>query len=155
MRRRNGAGSRQLVDATEKLRRGQIQLIGILEEEKLITPKEASTLSGQVERAAAQKRSSDVLGAALALNRKIMRVLRHESLSEVTRQDSELEILFEVSRMIQSTRTKEEVYGKLLELIHQAIPHDNATLFLCDRQTGKLAAAAQRGGFVDLIGGVS
>ncbi len=154
MRRRNGAGSRQLVDATEKFRKAQIQLIGILEGEKLITRKEASTLCRQVDRAATQKRSSDVLSAALTLNRKIVRILRHESFAEVARQDSELEILFEVSRMIQTTLDKEEVYRRLLELIKQAIPFDNATLFLWDKQGGRLVPTAQQGKFVDLIGGV-
>ena len=154
MRRRNGAGSRQLVDATEKFRKGQLQLIGILDEENLITKKEAKTLAGQVERAATQKRSSDVLGAALTLNNKVMRVLRHESFAEVARQDSELEILFEVSRMIQNTLDQDEVYRRLLELIRQAIPFDNATLFLWDKQEGKLIPATQHGEFVDLIGGV-
>ncbi len=154
MRRRNGAGSRQLVDATEKFRKAQLQLIGVMEGEKLITKKEATTLSGQVDRAAAQKRSSDVLSAALSLNRKVMRVLRRENFSDATRQDSELEILFEVSRMIQTTLDKEEVYRRLLDLIHQAIPFDNATLFLWDKQNGRLVPAAQRGAFVDLIGGV-
>ncbi len=154
MRRRNGAGSRQLVDATEKFRKAQLQLIGILETEKLITKKEGSTLSGQVERAAAQKRSSDVLSAALSLNRKVVRVLRRENFADATRQDSELEILFEVSRMIQTTLDKEEVYRRLLDLIHQAIPYDNATLFLWDKQNSKLHPTAQRGAYVDLIGGV-
>mgnify|MGYP006285096011 CR=1 FL=1 len=154
MRRRNGAGSRQLVDATDKFRKAQLQLIGILESEKLITQKEASTLSGQVERAAAQKRSSDVLSAALSLNRKVVRVLRRENFADATRQDSELEILFEVSRMIQTTLDKEEVYRRLLDLIHQAIPYDNATLFLWDKQNSKLVPTAQRGAYVDLIGGV-
>lgn len=154
MRRRNGAGSRQLVDATEKFRKGQLQLIGILEEENLITKKESKTLTGQVERAATQKRSSDVLAAALTLNNKVMRVLRHESFAEVARQDSELEILFEVSRMIQNTLDQDEVYRRLLELIRQAIPFDNATLFLWDKQQGKLVPATQYGQFVDLINGV-
>ena len=154
MRRRNGAGSRQLVDATEKFRKAQLQLIGIMGDEKLITSKEASTLTNQVERAAAQKRSSDVLSAALTLNRKVIRILRQENFTDVTRQDSELEILFEVSRMIQTTLDKDDVYRRLLELIGQAIPFDNATLFLWDKQNGNLVPAAQHGKFVDLIGGV-
>ncbi len=154
MRRRNGAGSRQLVDATEKFRKSQLQLIRILQEENLITEKEGRGLSTQIERAATQKRSSDVLGAALTLNNKIMRVMRQESFAEVARQDSELEILFEVSRMIQSTLDQDAVYSRLLELIQQAIPFDNATLFLWVKQDAKLVAVAQQGKFVDLIGGV-
>ncbi len=154
MRRRNGAGSRQLVDATDKFRKSQLQLIDILVEEKLITRREASTLSGQVERAAAQKRSSDVLSTALTVNRKVMRVLKQESFAEVARQDSELEILFEVSRMIQTTLDKEDVYRRLLELIQQAIPFDDGTLFLWDKQKTRLTPVATRGKHVDLIDGV-
>ncbi len=154
MRRRNGAGSRQLVDATEKFRKGQLQLINILADENLVTGKEAKLLSGQVDRAAAQKRSSDVLSVAHTVNKKVMRILQQESFAEVARQDSELEILFEVSRMIQTTLDKEEVYRRLLDLIKQAIPFDNATLFLWNKQNGKLVSVAQQGQFVDLIGGV-
>jgi diguanylate cyclase (GGDEF)-like protein len=154
MRRRNGAGSQQLVDVSERFRKAQLRLVGILEDEHLITAKESSTLANQVERAAAQKRSSDVLETALTVNNKVARVLRKEKFTEVARQDSDLEILFEVSRMTQTTLDKGEVYERLLDLIRQAVPYDNATLFLWDRSAAKLRVAVQRGHMVDLIGGV-
>ena len=154
MRRRNGAGSRQLVDATDKFRKAQLKLVKSLQERRLITGKEATTLSQHIERAAAQKRSSDVLSAALTLNTKVLGVLGRENLGETARQDSELEILFEVSRMIQTTLRKDEVLEKLLDLVQQAIPHQHATVFLWNGHESRLVPAAQRGRHVDLIPGV-
>lgn len=154
MRRRNGAGSRQLVDATDKFRRAQQKLVRLMQERKLITEREARALCTQVDRAAAQKRSSDVLATALTVNNKVMRVLDRGNFAEVARQDSELEILFEVSRMIQTTLTREEVFDRLLDLIHQAMPFDNATLFLWSRAEGRLTVAKERGAHIDLIPGV-
>jgi diguanylate cyclase (GGDEF)-like protein len=154
MKRRNGAGSRQLVDATEKFRKAQLKLIKSLQDRQLISVKEATALTGHIERAAAQKRSSDVLGAALTLNSKVLGVLGRESVGETARQDSELEILFEVSRMIQTTLRKEEVLEKLLDLIGQAIPYQNATVFLWHARDSRLVTAAQRGRHIDLIPGV-
>jgi diguanylate cyclase (GGDEF)-like protein len=154
MRRRNGAGSRQLVDATEKFRKGQLRLIQALGERKLLSEKEARTLGNSVERAAAQKRSSDVLSAALALNNKVLRALSQESFGEIARQDSELEILFEVSRLMQSHLNKSEVMERLLDVIQQAIPYRHATLFLWNGRQGELEPACQRGHHVDLISGV-
>jgi diguanylate cyclase (GGDEF)-like protein len=154
MRRRNGAGSRQLVDATDKFRRAQQKLVKLMHERRLITEREATTLCTQVDRAAAQKRSSDVLAAALTVNNKVMRVLGRGNFSEAAKQDSEIEILFEVSRMMQTTLTKEEVLNRLLDLIRQAVPYENATLFLWHRQEGQLTPVVQRGAHVDLIDGV-
>jgi len=154
MRRRNGAGSRQLVDTTDKFRRAQQKLVKLMQERRLITEREARTLCTQVDRAAAQKRSSDVLAAALTVNNKVMRVLDRGNFAEVAKQDSEIEILFEVSRMIQTTLTKDEVFDRLLDLIRQAIPYDNATLFLWNRTAGRLAPVKQRGQQIDLIPGV-
>lgn len=154
MKRRNGAGSRQLVDVTDKYRKSQLRLVKILTEERLISGKEATTLSNQIERAAAQKRSSDVLDVGVTMNNRLARVLHKESCGEVARQDSELEILFEVSRMIQTTLKKEEVFERLLDLIRQAVPYESATLFLWDASAERLQAVQQRGHFVDLIGGV-
>ncbi|MFH1144569.1 MAG: sensor domain-containing diguanylate cyclase [Candidatus Eisenbacteria bacterium] len=154
MRRRNGAGSRQLVDATDKFRKGQIRLIQVMGERKLLSEKETRTLAEQVERAAAQKRSSDVLSAALTLNNRVVRVLSQESFAEAARQDSELEVLFEVSRLMQSNLGKSEVVEKLLDVVQQAIPYRHATLFLWNEHRCQLQPVACRGKHIDLIGGV-
>ncbi len=154
MRRRNGAGSRQLADATEKFRRAQLKLVKLMHERQLVTDKEATTLGTHIERAASQKRSSDVLAAGLLVNQKVMNVLGRDGSDETARQDSELEILFEVSRMIQTTLSKDEVLEKLLDLIQQAIPYQNATAFLWSERHSHLVPAAQRGHQVDLIHGV-
>ncbi|MBD3237423.1 MAG: diguanylate cyclase [Candidatus Eisenbacteria bacterium] len=154
MRRRNGAGSRQLVDITDSFRKSQLRLVKILAEERLITGREATMLRNQVERAASQKRSSDVLDAGVTMNNKLARVLRKESCGEVARQDSELEILLEVSRLMQATLEKEKVFERLLDLVQQAVPYESATLFLWDAGAERLQPATQRGHHVDLIGGV-
>jgi len=154
MRRRNGAGSRQLVDATDKFRKGQLRLIQVLGERKLLSEKETRALGESVERAAAQKRSSDVLATALSLNNKVIRALSHDSAADVARQDSELEILFEVTRLMQSNFNRTDVVEKLLDLICQAIPFRDATLFLWNERRGELQPIARRGRPIDLIPGV-
>lgn len=154
MKRRNGAGSRQLADITEKFGKTQMRLVRILEEERLVSQKEAAALSCGIDRAAAQKRSADVIEAALSLNKKVIRALRADGCGEKVRQDSDLEILFEVSRLMQATLKRDEVCERLLDLVQEAVPYENATLFLTDSSTKQLAAVMERGHHVDLIGGV-
>lgn len=154
MRRRNGAGSRQLVDATEKFRKGQLRLIQVMGDRKLLSEKEARALGETVERAAAQKRSSDVLSAALSLTHKVIRALSQEGFAEAGRQDSEIETLFEVSRLMQSKGGRGEVIERLLDVIQQAIPYRHATLFLWSERQASLKPVASRGPHVDLLNGV-
>lgn len=154
MKRRNGVGSRQLQDVIEKFRKGELKLIKALEEESLISAKESKLLVGNVERAVSQKRSSDLLEAAQLVNKKLVRVVQRNRLSEMERVDSELEVLFEISRTIQTTMEREQLFQRLLELVGEVVPYEHATLFVKNTSTGRLNVGARRGAHVDLIAGV-
>ncbi|MBD3336303.1 MAG: diguanylate cyclase [Candidatus Eisenbacteria bacterium] len=154
MKRRNGVGSRQLQSVIEKFHRGERKLIKALEDESLISAKEGRSLATALERAVAQKRSSDLLEAAQAVNNKLVRVVRRNRLGEIERVDSELEVLFEISRTIQTTLDREKLFDRLLQLVNDVVPFENATLFVKNRGSGRLNVGACRGRHVDLIGGV-
>jgi diguanylate cyclase (GGDEF)-like protein len=154
IKRRNGVGSRQLQEVVERFRRGQIRLIRALEEEELISSKEAKNLVNALDKAVSQKRSSDLLGAAQNVSSKLLRIVRRNRLGEAERVDAELEILYEISRTIQSTLDRQELLGRILNLVNQLVPYENATLFLRSPKTGRLVPGATRGRHVDLICGV-
>lgn len=154
MKRRNGVGSRQLQDVIEKFRKGELKLIRALEDEALISAKESKSLINNVERAVSQKRSSDLLEAAQLVNKKLVRVVQRNRLSEMERVDSELEVLFEISRTIQTTMEREQLFDRLLELVGEVVPYEHATLFIKNTSTGRLTVGARRGAHVDLIAGV-
>jgi diguanylate cyclase (GGDEF)-like protein len=154
MRRRNGNGSQQLQDVTEKLRRGELKLVRVMEEEGLITERERTGLLDQIQRAVSQKRSSEVLATAHTIHNKLIRVLQTSKGGTDKRESSELDVLMELSRLIQTTAEREKVLEQILDLIAQGIPYENGTLFILNRATGQLSVASVRGQHVDLISGV-
>ena len=113
MRRRNGNGSQQLQDVTEKFRKGEAKLIRVLEEAGYLTERERSSFLEKIDKAVAQKRSSEVLATANTLHNKIIRVLQSTKGDSRPREGQELELLMEVSRLIQSTNQREEALDKL------------------------------------------
>jgi diguanylate cyclase (GGDEF)-like protein len=155
MRRRNGNGTQQLQDVTEKFRRGELKLIRIMEEEGLITERERTGLADRVERAVTQKRSSEVLATAHSIHNRLIRTLQTaKTAGEKTGPPPELEVLGEMSRLIQSNVGRDRLFEQILDLIGQGIPYENGTIFMLNRATGQLAPAGVRGAHVDLIGGV-
>jgi len=154
VKRRNGVGSRQLQDVIEKFRKGEIRLIRALEDESLISAKESKALMTAVDRAVSQKRSSDLLEAAQTVNSKLVRVVQRNRTGEMERVDSELEVLYEISRTIQTTSDRDALFQRLLELVNDVVPYEHATLFVKNPGTGRLSVGARRGAHVDLISGV-
>jgi len=154
MRRRNGIGSQQLQDVTEKFRRGEQKLLRILEEEGLLTEKERTGLAERVDRSVAQKRSSEVLSTAHNIHNRLIRALQADKDAGERRQPVELDVLSELSRLIQAPADRERVLAQILDLIAQGIPYENGTLFVANRATGQLTPSVVRGGHVDLIGAV-
>ncbi|MCA9754506.1 MAG: sensor domain-containing diguanylate cyclase [Candidatus Eisenbacteria bacterium] len=155
MRRRNGNGSQQLQDITEKFRKGEAKLIKVLEDAGYLTERERASFLEKIDKAVAQKRSSEVLSTAHTLHNKIIRVLQASKGDSRPREGQELEILMEVSRLIQSTDQREEALDKLMELIRQVIPYQNGTLFVLNRASKQLVVGTVFGDHVDLIGGVA
>ncbi len=154
MRRRNGNGSQQLQDVTEKLRRGEQKLVRVMEEEGLISDRERVSLLEQIHRSVAQKRSSEVLATAHTIHNKLIRVLQTAKAAGERRDVGELDVLMELSRLIQTATDREKVLDQILDLISQGIPYENGTLFMNNRPSQELTVAAVRGLHIDLIGGV-
>jgi diguanylate cyclase (GGDEF)-like protein len=154
MRRRNGNSSQQLQDVTERLRRGEQKLVRLLEEEGLITDRERAGLLDQIQRSVAQKRSSEVLATAHSIHNKLIRVLQDAKGTGTQREAQELDVLMELSRLIQTTTEREKVLEQILDLIQKGIPFENGTIFTLNRASHQLVVAAVRGQHVDLIGGV-
>ncbi len=154
MTRRNGRGPRQLQDVSEKFRKGELKLLKILEEEGLISTHEREGLLGQVSQAASQKRTSEVLSAAHTVHNKIIQVLRKGKIPSEDRERTELEVLYEITRLTQVEGERGKLFDRLLEQVRRAIPYEDATLFLVNRSEQSLTEAARKGQAVDLIGGV-
>ncbi|MDM7915121.1 MAG: sensor domain-containing diguanylate cyclase [Candidatus Eisenbacteria bacterium] len=154
MTRRNGTGPRQLQDMTEKFRKGEQRLLRTLEEEGLISAREREGLVQQVMSAASQKRASEVLTAAHTVHNKIIQVIRRGKVAGDVRERVELEVLYEIARLTQTTDDREKLFARLLDLVQQAIPYEHATLFLIKSDEKRLEVAARKGDVVDLIGGV-
>lgn len=154
MRRRNGNGSQQLQDITEKLRRGEQKLVRIMEEDGLISGRERASLSEQIQRSVAQKRSSEVLATAHTIHNRLIRVLSQSKSTGAGQDSQELDVLMELSRLIQTATDREKVLDEILDLIGRGIAFENGTIFTLNRASNQLVVAAVRGQHVDLISGV-
>lgn len=151
IRTRNGAGSAVLRDASTKFKRSCDKLIQTAETCGVFTSNEAARSAQVLEKSMAQKRASDIITSAGSLADKIARAMGKSAVSLGGTEKKEIEILFEISKMIQWTEGPEKTFTKLLELIKEAIPYQNATLFLMDKTEGLLQNALTVGEAIDLI----
>ncbi len=154
MKRRNGSGSRRLLEVTEKFTRSQVRFLESLEATRLLTATETGRLRQSVEQAASQKRSSDVLDTAMQVTLKASAALRRGTLPASHGGRSDVEVLFEICRAIQRASGLPEFYTTLLERVKAAVPFENATLYVMDRKRRRLEPAAICGKPVELIGNV-
>ncbi len=154
MARRNGQGPRGLNEVTEKFRRGEHRLIKLLEEEGLISDRERDSLLQQVSQSVSQKRAGEMLNTAHTVHNKIIQVLRRGKAPVDARERTELEVLYEVTRLTQCCDDGEKVFARLLELICAAIPYEHGTVFLMSGDPPALKVASSHGPVVDLIPGV-
>ncbi|HYR68899.1 MAG TPA: sensor domain-containing diguanylate cyclase, partial [Candidatus Dormibacteraeota bacterium] len=154
MKQRNGAGSKRLVEATERFIRSEQKLLEVLGERRILKKTECAHFAKDLSLSAAKKRSSDVFASAVSINRKLMGMLsKSRSAGERTVTDSD--VLGELSRVTQTGGDPIEAFRESLLQIRTAIPFENATLFLLNRQSQTLEEAVSVGGRVDLIGHVN
>jgi len=154
MKQRNGAGSKRLVEATERFIRSEQKLLEVLGERRILKKAECAHFAKDLSLSAAKKRSSDVFASAVSINRKLMGMLsKGRSAGERTVTDSD--VLGELSRVTQTGGDPIEAFRESLLQIRTAIPFENATLFLLNRQSQTLEEAVSVGGRVDLIGHVN
>jgi len=151
IRTRNGAGSAVLREASTKFRKSYSRLIRTAASCGVFTEREAARSSAALEKSLAQKRASDIISSASALADRISRAMGRSAVVAGGADKRELEILFEIGRMIQWTEDPEEMFRTLLNLVKEAIPYENATLFLMDKSRGELTEALTVGERIDLI----
>ena len=154
MKQRNGAGSKRLVEATERFIRSEQKLLEVLGERRILKKGECDHFSKDLSLSAAKKRSSDVFASAVSINRKLMGILSKSRTKNGVRPVSDSDVLAELSRITQTTGDSIEAFREALLQIRTAIPFENATLFLVNRESQVLEEAVSIGGRVDLIGHV-
>jgi diguanylate cyclase (GGDEF)-like protein len=154
MKQRNGAGSKRLVEATERFIRSEQKLLQVLGGRRILKKNECEHFAKDLALSAAKKRSSDVFASAISINRKVMAVLGKGKGSEASARVSDAEVLAELSEIAQRDSAPSTAFRAALDQIRQAVPFENATLFVLDRDTRTLAEAATVGERIDLIGHV-
>jgi diguanylate cyclase (GGDEF)-like protein len=154
MKQRNGAGSKRLVEATERFIRSEQKLLEVLGSRRILKKGECDHFAKDLALSAAKKRSSDVFGSAIAINRKVMAVLGKGKGSEARARVSDAEVLSELSVIAQRNAPSADAFADALAQVQRAVPYENATLFVVDRDSGTLVEAATLGERIDLIGHV-
>ena len=155
MKQRNGAGSKRLVEATERFIRSEQKLLEVLGERRILKKAECAHFAKDLSLSASKKRSSDVFASAVSINRKLMGMLSKSRSSAVDRTVSDSDVLGELSRVTQTGGDPIESFRESLLHIRTAIPFENATLFLLNRESLTLEEVVSVGGRVDLIGHVN
>jgi diguanylate cyclase (GGDEF)-like protein len=155
MKQRNGAGSKRLVEATERFIRSEQKLLEVLGERRILKKAECAHFAKDLSLSASKKRSSDVFASAVSINRKLMGMLSKSRSATVDRTVSDSDVLGELSRVTQTGGDPIEAFRESLLQIRAAIPFENATLFLVNRQSQTLEEVVSVGGRVDLIGHVN
>lgn len=153
MKQRNGAGSKRLVEATERFIRSEQKLLDVLGERRILKKAECEHFAKDLSLSAAKKRSSDVFASAVSINRKLMGILS-KSRSSTVRPVSDSDVLGELGRITQSSVDPVETFREALVQIRLAIPYENATLFLLNRESQCLDEVLSIGSRVELIGHV-
>jgi len=154
MKQRNGAGSKRLVEATERFIRSEQKLLEVLGGRRILRKAECEHFAKDLALSAAKKRSSDVFASAIAINRKLMAMLSKGKSSAAARAVSDEEILGEIAEITSRPGDSAAAIRDALTQIRRGVPFENASLFLFNRETRALEEAVTIGERVDLIGHV-
>ena len=154
MKQRNGAGSKRLVEATHRFIRSEQKLLEVLLSRRILRKADCDHFAKDLDLSASKKRSSDVFGSAIAINKKLMGVLAGSKSGTRGVKVSAIDVLYEMSRVVQTIEDPSEALGQMLVQMREGIPFENATLFVTERATGKLEPVATVGEPIDLIGHV-
>jgi diguanylate cyclase (GGDEF)-like protein len=154
MKQRNGAGSKRLVEATERFIRSEQKLLEVLGSRRILRKAECDHFANDLSLSAAKKRSSDVFASAIAINRKLMAMLSKGKTSAAARTVSDEEILGEIAEITARPGDAATAIRDAMTQVRRAVPFENATLFLLNRETRALEEAVTLGERVDLIGHV-
>ncbi len=155
MKQRNGAGSKRLVEATHRFIRSEQKLLEVLFSRRILRKTDCEHFAKDLDLSASKKRSSDVFGSAIAINKKLMGVLAGGKTGPRGVKSSAIDVLYEMSNVVQTIEEPSEALRQMLVRMREAIPFENATLFVTERTTGKLEPVATVGEPIDLIGHVN
>src|SRR5512139_3403465 len=100
MKQRNGAGSKRLVEATQRFIRSEQKLLEVLGSRRVLKKAECEHYAGDLAAAAAKKRSSDVFASAISINRKLMAALERSKAGAGAGRVSESDVLQTVSGIL-------------------------------------------------------
>lgn len=153
MKQRNGAGSKRLVEATERFIRSEQKLLEVLGSRRILKKSECDHFAKDLSLSAAKKRSSDVFASAISINRKLMGILS-KSRAAGARRVTDADVLAALGETVQKTVDPIQAFHDSLLHIRAAIPFENATLFVLDPEKQGLVEAVSIGERVDLIGHV-
>jgi diguanylate cyclase (GGDEF)-like protein len=155
MKQRNGAGSKRLVEATQRFIRSEQKLLEVLFARRILRKADCEHFAKDLDLSASKKRSSDVFGSAIAINKKLMAVLAGSKAGARAAKATAIDVLYEMSRVVQTIEDPSEALRQMLLRMREGIAFENATLFVTDRVTGKLEPVATVGEPIDLIGHVN
>src|SRR5262245_8996873 len=114
MKQRNGAGSKRLVEATERFIKSEQKLLQVLGSRKILKKNECEHFAKDLALSAAKKRSSDVFGSAIAINRKVMTVLEKGKAGIRARSISDADVLQEIAAAIEASPTADQAFAESL-----------------------------------------
>jgi diguanylate cyclase (GGDEF)-like protein len=154
MKQRNGAGSKRLVEATHRFIRSEQKLLEVLADRRILKKTERDHFARGLSAAAAKKRSSDVFGSAIAINKKLM-ISLSGTRSGAARRASESEVLYGLTHAVQQASDPREALTRALSLLQPVLSYENATLFVLNRDTGKFEPVSTVGEPIDLISHVA
>ena len=126
MKQRNGAGSKRLVEATERFIRSEQKLLEVLGNRRILKKAECDHFARDLVLSASKKRSSDVFASAISINKKLMGILSKSKSSAIKRVVSDSDLLGELSRITQSMSDPIEVFREALLQIDSLIAGDTA-----------------------------
>ncbi len=155
MARRNGRGSKSLAETITQFERSELRLLRSASLAQVLSQREAERLEERFTQSSSQKRSSDVLAAAIHLNKLLSASLRDAAASEKPGVQPQFEVLAEMAGALRGEARPADALVQLLTLLGQLVPYTRATVFVFDELKQRLDPMAAVGGRVDLIEGVS
>jgi diguanylate cyclase (GGDEF)-like protein len=155
MARRNGRGSKSLADTITQFERSEIRLLKSASQAQILSPRETVRLEERFNQSSSQKRSTDVLAAAIHLNKLLSTALKEAPGGQRPGARSEYEIMAEMGAALRLEKRPAEAVADLLKLLGELVPFDRASVYVHDPVAGRLEPFATLGEPVDLIDGVS
>lgn len=128
-----------------------LTLVETLEDRGLLEQDEIGRLKAHAEELGQEASSTDALARVGNFQKKLANCLAPEGDAAVISRAKGMEALYEINRQISRIIDPTECCERLLALLNQAIPHEGATLYLTDSETGRLEVAATIGHATDLI----